>query len=236
MRNLNRVFAALILSLNVFAANAQQDDDRVVPAHEEPRHVPQFENGVVRVIDVAIPEGERTMFHRHSLDYPYVMLSSVTLDNQIHGQEMKPVKIERGLVGYYRIITQGPYTHRFVNRGPGVFRAIGIELLQPLGATSRPVAAPIGDQPGLTTVMDNERIRAWRVSLQPGQSLGPVTLPGPGLSVGMMDGQVMVKSSAGAESERALQVAGFEYRESARTVSWRNAGSAPVEWIEFEFK
>ena len=73
-----------LAALCVAGAAVAQDDDRVVPAHEEPRHVPKFVNEWVRIIDVEIPEGERTLYHAHSLDYPYVMISSVTLHNQVY--------------------------------------------------------------------------------------------------------------------------------------------------------
>ena len=120
----SRYVAALLLALAGMPVQAQ---DQVVPAHEEPRHVPKLVNEWVRIVDVEIPEGEQTMFHRHSVDYPYVLVSSVTLYNQVYEKEPQDAKMERGFVGYYDVNAKGAYTHRFINRGPGVFRAIGIE-------------------------------------------------------------------------------------------------------------
>ena len=77
------------------------DDERVVPANEEPRHVVKLENEWVRIIDVEIPGGEQTLYHTHSLDYPYVLVTSVTLFNQVHGQEPKDVNMQAGFIGYY---------------------------------------------------------------------------------------------------------------------------------------
>src|SRR6202795_81874 len=122
--------AAMLACGVAMAAN----DDRVVPANEEPRHVVKLENEWVRVIDVEIPEGEQTLYHTHSLDYPYVLVTSVTLYNQIRGQHPKDAKMQAAFVGYYDAAAKGPYTHRFINRGPGTFRAIGIELLKPVDA------------------------------------------------------------------------------------------------------
>lgn len=225
------VLAGLLAAV---AALAADDPDRIVPAHEEPRHVPKLDNGMVRVIDVEIPEGEQTLFHRHSLDYPYLMLSSVTLDNEIPGTAPKAVKIDTGFVGYYRASTQGAYVHRFINRGPGTFRAIGIELLRPIGfGTSNPVATP--DQPGMTTVLDNERVRAWRLRLEPGASLGRVTLPGPGLRVAMGAGR-LAEATGGSSTEWSAEPARFVYRAASATVTLTNIGVAPMEWVEFEFK
>lgn len=231
MRSLSIVAASLLLLAGLARA---QDDDRVVPAHEEPRHVPKLVNEWVRVVDVAIPEGERTMYHAHSLDYPYLMVTSVTLQNQVYGQEPRDVKIERGVVGYYRAV-QGTYTHRFINRGPGVFRAIGIELLKSAPA-SVTVTAPLPEMPGLATVLDNERVRAWRVTLPPGKSIGPITIPGPSLRVAIDTGTIVERTEGRADTAAALVPAGFTFREQSYTVIFTNPGDAPIEFVEFALK
>ncbi len=227
------LLAASLFALLPFTANA--GDERVVPAHEEPRHVPKLANDWVRVIDVEIPEGERTLFHAHALDYPYLMVTSVTLRNQVFGQEQKDMPIMRGLVGFYSASTQGTYTHRFINLGPGTFRAIGIELLQPR-ASSGNAQPPIPDQPGLTTVLDNERVRAYRIMLQPGQSLGPVTIRGPSLRVALTPGLIADQFSDAAAIDTLMAPAHFTFNEAARTTIVSNRGKEPVEWVEFEFK
>lgn len=231
MRSLNVVAASLLLLAGLARA---QDDDRVVPAHEEPRHVPKLVNEWVRVVDVAIPEGERTMYHAHSLDYPYLMVTSVTLQNQVYGQEPKDVKIERGFVGYYRAV-QGTYTHRFINRGPGVFRAIGIELLKsaPVSVT---VSVPLPEMPGLATVLDNERVRAWRVTVAPGQSVGPVTIPGPSLRVAVDTGTLVERADGKADTTTTLAPAGFTFREQPYKATFTNPGTVPIEFVEFSLK
>lgn len=211
------------------------DDDRIVPAHEEPRHVPRLVNHWVRVIDVEIPEGERTLFHAHALDYPYLMITSVTLKNQIHGQEPRDLPITRGLVGYYRASTQGTYTHRFINLGPGTFRAVGIELLRPL-ALGGAVTAPMPSRPGLATALDNERVRAYRITLEPGQSLGPLSVAGPSLRVAMTPGLVSEQVEGASAVESSLAPAQFAFSESGRVFTLTNRGDQPVELVEFEFK
>lgn len=231
MRSLFIVAAGLLLLTGIARA---QDEDRVVPAHEEPRHVPKLVNEWVRVVDVAIPEGERTMYHAHSLDYPYLMVTSVTLQNQVYGQEPKDVKIERGVVGYYRAV-QGTYTHRFINRGPGTFRAIGIELLKS-SPESITVAAPLPEMPGLVTVLDNERVRAWRVTVAPGKSVGPITVPGPSLRVAVNAGTLVERVEGKGGATTALVPAGFAFREQSYTATFANDGDAPIEFVEFALK
>ncbi len=161
--SLHRVLRFLLAAALAFAPPAiLAAEDDVVPADKEPRHVPKLVNEWVRIVDVEIPEGEQTLFHRHSLDYPYVLVTSVTLYNQIYGQEPKDVKMQAGFVGYYNAASKGAYTHRFINRGPGTFRAIGIELLQPMGM---PAITPLPPLPGIETALDNERVGAYRIKL-----------------------------------------------------------------------
>lgn len=210
-------------------------DDRVVPAYEEPRHVVKFENDWIRFIDVEIPQGEQTLYHAHSLDYPYLMISDVTLRNQIYGQEPTDVKVQRGTVGYYRASTQGTYTHRFINQGPGMFRAIGIELLRPMQSPTT-VKAPLPADSGFVTALDNERVRAYRVKLEPGESAGPVAIHGPSVRVAMTGGRISeeTEESDGAVSD--LAPAQFLFRENTVTTTITNTGNETVELVQFLLK
>jgi hypothetical protein len=230
MRLTVRASLALLAALGAAWASAEE---KVVPAREEPRHRPKLENQHVRVLDVEIPQNDATLFHEHSLDYPYVMVTGVTLLNQLPGKEPSEVKIEKGLIGYYRA-SQGAYTHRFTNLGPGAFRAIGIELLQPVAAGSA-VVTPLPESTGYRTVLDNERVRGYLLKLEPGQSAGPVTLAGPGIRV-VLGGGTIVETSGGATRALELAPAQFEWRDRPVTLGVKNTGSAPVELVEFELK
>ena len=107
--------------------------------------------------------GEATQYHTHSLDYPYVMLSTTRLTNDIPGKAQSELNITAGLIGYYRA-SQGAYTHRFTNVDDHPFRAIGIELLssQPSGTGGTPLIEGYG----IAKVLDNERVRGYRFILR----------------------------------------------------------------------
>lgn len=214
----------------VFAA----DGERIVPANEEPRHVVKLENEWVRIIDVEIPEGEQTLYHTHSLDYPYVLLTSVTLYNQIYGQEAKDAKMQAGFIGYYDAASKGAYTHRFINRGPGTFRAIGIELLKPMGNSAAPdVALPA--LTGVETALDNGRVGAYRIKLAPGASIGPLTIPGPSIRVATGEGK-MVHEVEDTRTEMHLEAAQFVFQPQTTTATFKNTGTTEVELVEFVLK
>lgn len=220
------------LGLAPLAATLAQDD--VVPADKEPRHVPKLVNEWVRVVDVEIPEGEQTLYHRHSLDYPYVLVTSVTLYNQIYGQEPKDVKMEAGFIGYYNATSKGAYAHRFINRGPGAFRAIGIELLKPM-QVSPAVPPRLPTLAGVETALDNERVGAYRIKLAPGASTGPLPIPGPSIRVAMGEGRITEKIGDEATTTDLLP-AQFLFREQAIETTVTNIGDKPVELVEFVLK
>ena len=214
----------------VFAA----DGERIVPANEEPRHVVKLENEWVRIVDVEIPEGEQTMYHTHSLDYPYVLVTSVTLFNQIYGQEPKDVKMQAGFIGYYDAVAKGAYTHRFINRGPGTFRAIGIELLQTSQVSSMP-SVPLPALPGAEIALDNERVGAYRIRLAPGATIGPLTIPGTSIRVAMGEGK-MVHEIEDTRTEMHLAPAQFVFQPQTTTATFTNTGATELELVEFVLK
>jgi len=210
------------------------DDERILPANEEPRHVVMLENEWVRVIDVEIPEGERTLYHTHSLDYPYVLVTSVTLYNQIYGQEPKDVKMQAGFIGYYDAASKGAYTHRFINRGPGAFRAIGIELLKPMEVPAAPNAA-LPALAGAEIALDNGRVGAYRIKIAPGKSIGPLTIPGPSIRVAMGEGK-MVHETEDTQSETRIAPAQFVFQPQTTTAVFTNTGATELELVEFVLK
>ena len=227
-RVLRWVFAAA-LWIAPFALHAAEDD--VVPADKEPRHVPKLVNEWVRLVDVEIPEGEQTLYHRHSYDYPYVLITSVTLYNQIYGQEPKDAVMEAGFVGYYDAATKGAYTHRFINRGPGVFRAIGIELLKPAPTD----ASKTVSLSGAKIAVDNTRVAAFRVKIAPGETVGPMTIPGPSIRIALGIGRISETGPAWA-ADTQLAPAQFQFRETPVTTTITNSGDTPVEIVEFVLK
>lgn len=233
-RRLLRSSAAAGLLCLACSAIIAAEGERILPANEEPRHVVKLENEWVRVLDVEIPEGEQTLYHTHALDYPYVLVTSVTLYNQIYGQEPKDVKMQAGFIGYYNAASKGAYTHRFINRGPGAFRAIGIELLKPMQDSAAPNTA-LPALTGVETALDNERVGAYRIKLAPGASIGPLTIPGPSIRVAMGEGK-MLHEIEDTQTEMRLAPAQFVFQPQTITATFTNTGATELELVEFVLK
>ena len=207
--------------------------EQAVDAKDELHHRPKFVNEVVRVLDVEVLPGEATLYHTHSLDYPYVMLSTTLLKNDIPGKAQTDLNIVAGLIGYYRA-SQGAYTHRFTNVDTTTFRAIGIELLsdKPLGSGAEAVA----ENTNVKKVLDNERVRGYRLTLPPGESVGPLSLPGRSVRVAQTAGVIEQSINDGEPRRISIQLAQFEWRESAAKFVLKNVGDTTIELVEFEFK
>jgi hypothetical protein len=79
-------------------------------------------------------------------------------------------------------------------------------------------------------------VRAYRISLAPGQSLGPITIPGPSIRIAMNKGRISEKSDGRPETALDLAPAKFWFRDQTTTATIRNEGADAVELVEFELK
>src|SRR5262249_31067096 len=157
--------------------------------------------------------------------------NAASLRNEVPGKPAAEIKIPAGLVGYYRA-SEGAYTHRFTNIGTEPFRAIGIELMRTAPGVA--VTPPLPERSGYVTVLDNERVRAYRVTLEPGQSTQSVTLPGPSLRVAGTGGKILQQAPGAEALAMNLTPAQFEFRSGSTAHSLKNVGDARVEIYEFE--
>lgn len=228
-----RLLAGCGLAFLLLAADARAQDE-AIPASQEPRHIVKLENDWVRVIEVEIPQGEQTLYHTHALDYPYVLLTDVTLANQIPGKEAADAHMQAGFVGYYDAQVKGPYTHRFINRGPGEFHAIGIELLKPAQHDSA-ASTSLPPLDGAEIVLDNARVGAYRIKLAPGASVGPLTIPGPSVRVAVTGGKLLHEVEE-TQSQMRLTPGQFVFQPQTTTATFTNAGPSPLELVEIVLK
>jgi nitroreductase len=83
---------------------------------------------------------------------------------------------------------------------------------------------------------DNARVRAWRLSLEPGQAAPPVTQSAPGIRV-VVDGGELVESIPGRPARGMAPRSGdFYWQEAGTTRTVRNVGTTRIELVEIELK
>ena len=204
----HRIVAAVLINAGL-ALPLCAETGTVIDVQNEPHHRVVFENSLIRIFDVTIEPGTSTLFHRHSRDNFAVYLGDATSANQLAG---KPVPDSAphvaGSVSFAAADAQ-PYVHRVVNTGSSAVHVLDVEIKLPAdhrtGSASSLAPAAI----------DNDRIRAYTISLAPEQS-SPTLQLGPGVLV-VMPGVAVEQRKSGGKSE-AVGVDGPRWR-------WRRAGS-----------
>jgi hypothetical protein len=208
---------------------AQQD---FVPLSEEPKHVPKLVNEIVRAVHVTLPPGGSTLFHEHTADVATVTLEGADLANQEWGDEPTVAQNATGRASYSSYAGTSRI-HRITNVGESTFRIIGVEIFSPPALEAKLV--PERDAP-FELALDNDRVRIWRLALEPGasSSLSSVELPTVRIT---QKGGTLAESINGASSEaKETQLGDLQWLSAGSAVSIRNAGGELVVIYDMEIK
>ena len=195
-----------------------------VPVDHESKHHLVFENAHTRIFDVVVPPGDSTLYHVHAHDYVYVTFGASKLEAQPLGGAITPLPLADGEVRY----TKGPITHRVINRATTPFHNLTIEVLEPVGVPPAPRTA--GD-----SILENDRVRVTRLTLEPGSSVHRQAHPGPWLAVAVNSGSMSIRDGdviGGA----AVKPGWFRWFEPGRGTILGNNGHAKLEVVEIEWK
>ncbi len=203
-----------------------------VPVEEAPYHVPAFSNELVTVLNVFIPPQRASGYHRHSLDSVGVLVSDTDRTGQVLGAAVTvTARRARGsatFTGYAR----EPLVHTVTVTGDAPFHNIVVELEFP--EAGRFAAGTRGD--GYTVILDNERVRVWRLALEPGQSAPAIKQTAPGVRV-VVDGGEIVESVPGKpDRAKAPRTGDFFWQDAGETRAVRNVGNTRIELVEIELK
>ncbi len=206
----------------------------VVPVEQAPYHVPVFRNEYVRVLNVFIPPGRTSGFHRHTLDTIGVQIADTARTAQLPGDPVTVSPTRQPGTVQFALYSREPHVHAVSVTGDGGFHNIVVELLQtathgfPLG--SREGAA------GYTAVLDNERVRAWRLVLAAGERAAPITQAAPGIRIVVRGGEFVESIADRPDRGMAPHTGEFYWQDGGVTREIRNVGTTPLELVEIELK
>ena len=213
-----------------------QTEERAVPILKAPFHVPVFTNEYIILLNINVPPGRNTGYHTHSSDSVSVNVEAADMTNQIFGstEVTGPPPGDRGRATFTNYTKEGPRTHKASNVGPTPFHNLSFIFRRP-GPEGLTPSSRAGVS-GYTQVMDNERVRGWRVVLEPGQSTGQITQQAPGLRI-VLDGGVLAEIVPG-QSDRGMspRSGDFSWQDPGTTRTVRNTGTTRIEFVEFELK
>jgi len=197
----------------------------------EAHHHPKFENEFVRVWDVTVPAGDTTLWHIHRNDNVVVTLGEARL--RIETAVAAPAE-SLWKFGEVRF-GKATYVHRAMNVGTTPFHNFTIELLKP------PAGAPapsIPKEPIVTLpVFENERVRVFEVTLEPGQSTSMHTHVLPGLAIALTPGEIEVTTEGKNKPDRLkLPLGDLRWRAGAVTHTIKNVGKSRFSAVDIELK
>ena len=197
----------------------------------EAHHHPKFENKFVRVWDVTVPAGEATLWHVHRNDNVVVTLGEARLRIETAGAAPGESLWKFGEVKFGK----ATYVHRAMNVGVTPFHNFTIELLKPNAGGPAP---SIPKEPIVRTpVLENERVRAFEVTLEPGQSTSMHTHVLPGLAIALTPGDIEVTTEGKNKPDRLnLPLGDLRWRAGAVTHTIKNVGKSRFSAVDIELK
>jgi hypothetical protein len=213
---------------------AAQQEPVAVPIDKASYHWPVFKNDYVTVLRVLFPPGKGSNYHTHSTDQFGVIIDVGNNSNQLPGQEPTPPRPPtRGNVGY-TAYSKKSMTHRSTNLGSIPFHNVVVSLNYP--EPGRFTAGLRTDVPGYQQVLDNERVRGWRLILEPGQSVAAITQTAPGIRIVVDGGEITESAPGKVDRGQGLRSGDFYWQDGGVTRAVRNTGTTRIEFVEFELK
>jgi len=223
------LFAVVLIPIGVWSqSNSPQSP---VEISGEPRHHPKFENEFVRIWDVTVPAGDATLWHAHRNDNVVVTLGGASLRIETVGAATAEVEWNFGDVKFGK----ATYVHRAMNVGTTPFHNLTIELLRspPLSGILANTKEEIARPP----ILENERVRVYKLSLAPGESTTTHTHFLPGLGISITPGTIRVTTKGKDKPERVKVPAGdVRWRSGPVIHSIKNVGKTRFEAVDIELK
>ncbi|MEO7974817.1 MAG: hypothetical protein ABIU84_14645, partial [Thermoanaerobaculia bacterium] len=83
---------------------------------------------------------------------------------------------------------------------------------------------------------DNERMRAWRLILEPGKSAPPIAQGGKGVRVVVRGGLLTTMTPGVQDQKLALRAGDIAVQTTGTTRSLKNSGTETIELVEMELR
>ena len=215
------------------AMAAPDDGPQVLPVEKTSFHIPIFTNEHVTLLHVTVPPGHTSGYHKHAVDTASVVVESANMRAQILGEAPAERPSGRlGLVGF-TAYSKKPLTHVITNIDTHPFQAVLVELMySEAGRFSASSRADIKDY----KMEIDDRVRGWRLVLDPGQSVPAITQQAPGVRIVVSGGILAESAPDQRDREINLQRGDFFWQDANATRALRNIGDSRIELVELELK
>ena len=224
----------LFLIANSLAIAEDSPKESAAPVEHASFHQLVFADEDVAILNNLYPPNGDSGFHTHYRDLFAVIIQPSQSSGQGLGKPLTAAPMPATGASLYSAVGAEPRTHRVVNGDKSTFQIIVVELrrAKPSGqAVSSRDAAPQYVQ-----ILDNARMRAWRLILEPGQSVPAISQGGKGARVVVRGGVLTTISPGLPDQVLALRPGDFAAQPAGATRALRNDGTEAIELVEMELK
>ena len=179
MRSLILLIAVTLIASSSFG-QLSIDTSKVIQVRKEPRHHDVLDNGWVRILDVHLPPGDTSLFHKHSTPSIFLVLGNTRTGSQTIIEPRHRTFSTEGL--WYEDFTDTPRIHRVWNEDKIPFHTIDIEL--PHKPTGK--AGPVIRDSAFTLLFDEKPARGYRVTVGAGYGVELPARPTPMVVIGLV--------------------------------------------------
>src|SRR5262245_12718717 len=223
------LFLASALAAPSWAQDAAKPT--VVPVTRAAFHLFTFQNENMSLENVTLPPGASTGYHSHDQDLVFVVSAGAKIKNQVLGKEPVELEFKRGEVRF-AAYTKTPGAHQIINiEKDSTMRLLAVGIVYP-----EPGRYTVSTRPAKYEVaLDNDRVRAWRIKLNPNESAPVIQQSAPGARFVVAGGSVVEKRPGRPDQPMVLKDHDF----IAMVVEERaieNIGNSPIEFVEIELK
>lgn len=224
----------LCLAVNSPAFAGQVDGQAANPVEQASFHQLVFADEDIAVLNNLYPPKGDSGFHAHHRDLFAVVIQASPSSGQRVGEPLKAMPETAAGATAYSQVGAEPRIHRVVNDGEGVFQIIVIELRRatPSGTST----SSRGRTPQYALILDNPRLRAWRLVLAPGESAPAISQASKGVRVVVRGGLLTTTSPGLQDQHLALQPGDFALQTAGTRRALRNGGDGTIELVEIELK
>jgi quercetin dioxygenase-like cupin family protein len=214
---------------------AQPPAEAFPPVEHATFHQLVFADEDLAILNNLYPPKGDSGFHTHYRDLFAVVVQASPSSRQSLGKPMSAAPITPAGASLYSAVGDEPRTHRVVNDGDtSTLQIIVIELRRAKpsgrGTSSR------DEVPQYVQVFDNPRMRAWRLILQPGQSVPAISQADKGVRVVVRGGLLTTTMPGVQDQQLALRPGDFTVQQAGATRALRNDGTDTIELVELELK
>jgi redox-sensitive bicupin YhaK (pirin superfamily) len=199
-----------------------------VPVRQEPLHHNVFENAWVRVLDVRIPPGDTTQFHKHETPSVFIVLNPVKTGSQVIQEEQTSTALRGDSSISFESFATTPRIHRVWNEDTTEFHVMDIELLSKGQPAMR---SPFSNVPNCQLLIDVVPARVYKLNMEGGKNLQLNNIR-PLLIVGLTDntGKISVNNKS------FFRKGDLIFIEPGKSIEIINESKQPSSFVVLELK